>query len=170
MPPLTRIFSIGAPTRRSFFSQLVARRSQPWPPGIGEVVRQSRAGGSRSLASPAKGISRYSACGPVLGRDFLASDHQVGATPACLLTERFWREELNCQPWRHRKVSSTFDSKSCTVVGVMPVLKAGRVLIRLPSGYHLKPTSHGIRHGTNYLFVTGMLRSRLSLAQGAGGK
>jgi putative ABC transport system permease protein len=100
---------------------------------------------------------------PVLGRDFLASDHQVGATPACLLTERFWREELNANPGVIGK-SLDLDSKSCTVVGVMPVLKpegSYPVAIWLP----LETNKPSDQHGTNYLFVTGMLRSRLSLAQ-----
>ncbi len=100
---------------------------------------------------------------PVLGRDFLASDHQVGATPACLLSERFWREELNANPGVIGK-SLDLDSKSCTVVGVMPVLKpegSHPVAIWLP----LETNKPWDQHGTNYLFVTGMLRSRVSLAQ-----
>jgi putative ABC transport system permease protein len=100
---------------------------------------------------------------PVLGRDFLASDHQVGATPACLLTERFWHEELNANPDVIGK-SLDLDSKSCTVVGVMPVLKpegSHPVAVWLP----LETNKPSDQQGTNYLFVTGMLRSRVSLAQ-----
>ena len=100
---------------------------------------------------------------PVLGRDFLASDHRVGATPACLLTERFWREELHANPAVIGK-SLDLDSKSCTVVGVMPVLKpegSRPVAIWLP----LETNKPWDQHGTNYLFVTGMLQPGVSLAQ-----
>ena len=100
---------------------------------------------------------------PVLGRDFLASDHQLGATPACLLTERFWREELHADPAVVGK-SLDLDSKSCTVVGVMPVLKpegSRPVAIWLP----LETNKPWDQHGTNYLFVTGMLKPGVSLAQ-----
>jgi predicted permease len=100
---------------------------------------------------------------PVLGRDFLPSDHQVGASPACLLTERFWREELNANLGVIGK-SLDLDNKSCTVVGVMPVLKpegSRPVAIWLP----LETNKPWDQHGTNYLFVTGMLRPGVSLAQ-----
>jgi predicted permease len=100
---------------------------------------------------------------PVLGRDFLASDHRVGAAPACLLTERFWREELHADPGVIGK-SIDLDSKSCTVAGVMPVLKPEGprpVAVWLP----LENNKPWDKHGTNYLFVTGMLRPGVSLAQ-----
>ena len=100
---------------------------------------------------------------PVLGRDFLASDHRMGAAPACLLTERFWREELHADPGVIGKPLD-LDSKSCTVIGVMPVLKpegSRPVSIWLP----LETNKPWDRRGTNYLFVTGMLRSGVSLAQ-----
>jgi predicted permease len=100
---------------------------------------------------------------PLLGRDFLASDHQMGAMPACLLTERFWREELHANPAVIGK-SLDLDSKSCTVVGVMPVLKpegSRPVAIWLP----LETNKPWDQHGTNYLFVTGMLQPDVSPAQ-----
>jgi putative ABC transport system permease protein len=100
---------------------------------------------------------------PVLGRDFLASDHQMGAVPACLLTERFWRNELHADPAVIGK-SLELDSKSCTVVGVMPVLKPEGlrpVAVWMP----LETNKPWDQHGTNYLFVTGMLRPGVSVAQ-----
>ena len=100
---------------------------------------------------------------PVLGRDFVASDHQMGATPACLLTERFWHDELHSDPAVIGK-SLDLDSKSCTVVGVMPVLKpeaSTPVAMWLP----LETNKPWDKHGTNYLFVTGMLQQGVRLAQ-----
>jgi putative ABC transport system permease protein len=100
---------------------------------------------------------------PVIGRDFLASDHQMGAVPACLLTERFWREELHADSAVIGK-SLDLDSKSCTVVGVMPVFKpegSRPVAIWLP----LETNKPWDQRGTNYLFVTGMLRPGVSPAQ-----
>jgi predicted permease len=100
---------------------------------------------------------------PVLGRDFLASDHQIGTAPACLLTDRFWREELHADPAVIGK-SLDLDSKSCTIVGVMPVLKPEGslpVAVWLP----LETNKPWDKHGTNYLFVTGMLQPGVGLAR-----
>ncbi|MGB3630060.1 MAG: ABC transporter permease [Terracidiphilus sp.] len=100
---------------------------------------------------------------PVLGRDFLAAEHQTGAAPTCLLTERFWREELDADPAVIGKSIDLY-SKSCTVVGVMPVLKpegSRPVAVWLP----LETNKPWDQHGTNYLFVTGVLQPGVSLAQ-----
>jgi predicted permease len=100
---------------------------------------------------------------PVLGRDFLASDHQMGTTPVCLLTERFWREELHADPAVIGK-SLDLDSKSCAIVGVMPVFKpegSRPVAVWLP----LETNKPWDKHGTNYLFVTGMLQPGVSLVR-----
>jgi predicted permease len=114
-----------------------------------------------SLAS--EGYFKMLGMRPVVGRDFLASDHQMGAAPACLLTERFWREEFHADPGVIGK-SIDLDSKSCTAVGVMPVVKpegSRPVAIWLP----LETNKPWDRHGVNYLFVSGMLRPGVSLAQ-----
>jgi putative ABC transport system permease protein len=100
---------------------------------------------------------------PVLGRGFLASDHQMGAAPTCLLNERPWREELHADPAVIGK-SLDLGSKSCTIVGVMPVLKpegSRPVAVWLP----LETNKPWDKHGTNYLFVTGMLQPGVSLAR-----
>jgi predicted permease len=100
---------------------------------------------------------------PVLGRGFLASDHQMGAAPTCLLNERLWREELHADPAVIGK-SLDLGSKSCNIVGVMPVLKpegSRPVGVWLP----LETNKAWDKHGTNYLFVTGMLQPGVSLAQ-----
>jgi predicted permease len=100
---------------------------------------------------------------PVLGRGFLGSDHRMGAAPACLLTERLWREELQADP---AVIGRSLDlgGKSCTVVGIMPVLKpegSRPIAVWLP----LEPNKPWDKHGANYLFVSGMLQPDASLAQ-----
>ncbi len=100
---------------------------------------------------------------PVLGRTFLSSEHQKGAAPVCLLSEAFWRQELNADPGVLNRPLN-LDGKVCTVVGVLPVV--------LPAGNHptqvwvpLEPNRPWDQHGTNYLFVSGLLRPGATLAQ-----
>jgi predicted permease len=94
---------------------------------------------------------------PIIGRDFFAAEHQMGATPVCLLAESFWRSELGAAPTVMGKPLD-LDGKSCTVIGVMPDFK--------PAGTHpigiwqpLETNKPWDQHGTNYLFVRGMLRT-----------
>jgi predicted permease len=100
---------------------------------------------------------------PVLGRDFLSSEHLKGAAPVCLVSEGFWREELNADAGVLNR-SLNLDGKVCTLVGVVPVV--------LPAGIHptqvwipLEPNRPWDQHGTNYLFVSGLLRPGVTLAQ-----
>ena len=100
---------------------------------------------------------------PILGREFLPSEHVKGATPVCLLSEKFWREELNADAGVLNR-SFDLDGKMCTVVGVVPV--------PLPTGNHttqvwipLEPNRPWDQHGTNYLFVSGLLRPGATIAR-----
>ena len=92
---------------------------------------------------------------PIVGRDFLARDHQPGSAPACLVAENFWRERLQADPGVVGR-SLDLDGKSCTVEGVVPVFmpesRATEVWLPLETN---KPWD---QPGTNYLFVRGMLR------------
>jgi predicted permease len=100
---------------------------------------------------------------PVTGRDFLAAEHQPAAAPVCLVSELFWREELHADPSAIGK-SLDLDSKSCTVVGVMPVLKpagARPTAVWLP----LETNKPWDQRGTNYLLVRGMLHPGITPAQ-----
>ena len=100
---------------------------------------------------------------PILGRDFLARDHQMGSAPVCLVAENFWREELHADSGILGK-SLDLDGKPCTVAGVMPVfLPAGErpIQIWLPLETN-KPWS---QRGANYLFVRGMLRPGVTQPQ-----
>jgi predicted permease len=100
---------------------------------------------------------------PVLGRDFLASEYVKGAPPVCLLSEKFWREELNADAGVLNRPLN-LDGKVCSVVGVMPVpVPAGNrpAQVWIP----LEPNRPWDQHGTNYLFVSGVLRPGVTLAQ-----
>lgn len=100
---------------------------------------------------------------PILGRDFLGRDHQMGSAPVCLLAENFWREELHADSGILGK-SLDLDGKPCTVAGVLPVLMpAGErpIQIWLPLETN-KPWS---QRGANYLFVRGMLRTGVTQPQ-----
>ena len=81
----------------------------------------------------------------------------------CLLSEKFWREELNADASVINR-SLNLDGQVCTVVGVMPVsLPAGNRTTQL--WIPLEPNRPWDQHGTNYLFVSGLLRPGASLAQ-----
>jgi len=100
---------------------------------------------------------------PILGHDFLARDHQAGSAPTCLVAENFWREKLQSDPGIVGK-SLDLDRKPCTVEGVMrtfmlEVSRATEVWVPLETN---KPWD---QHGTNYLFVRGLLRPGVSESQ-----
>ena len=56
---------------------------------------------------------------PAIGRDFTEADVRVGAPPAAILTDGFWRRRLGANP---HVVGTTIriDAKPYTVVGVLP--------------------------------------------------
>src|SRR5215469_12756217 len=100
---------------------------------------------------------------PILGRDFLARDHQMGAAPVCLVAESFWREQLHADSTVLGR-SLDLDGKPCALAGVMPAF--------LPEGSRpaqvwlpLETNKPWDQHGTNYLFVRGRLRPGVSQAQ-----
>jgi putative ABC transport system permease protein len=100
---------------------------------------------------------------PVAGRIFLASEHQKGAAPVCLLSESFWQEHFGRSP---SAVGSplNLDGRTCTVVGVVPVPRpagANPAQVWIP----LEPQPPYIEHGTNYLATFGMLRPGVTLAE-----
>lgn len=100
---------------------------------------------------------------PIIGRDFLARDHQAGAAQVCIVAENFWREELSADPAVVGK-SLDLDGKSCTVEGVMPdfmpaLSRSTEVWLPLETN---KPWD---QHGVNYLFVRGILRPGVSSSQ-----
>ena len=140
--------------KSSSFSGLVASfsRGMTWNgAGFGHSIPESV---NTGLVS--EGFFGLFGMKPILGRDFLPAQHQQGATPVCLVDETFWRQQLHADSGVVGR-GLDLDGKSCTVAGVMPTM--------LPSGY--RPTQVWIpletnkpwdKHGTNYLFVRGMLR------------
>jgi putative ABC transport system permease protein len=148
-------------SRAHSFSSVVAlfRSRATWiPTGFGRTESETV-----DIAMASEGYLAMYGIRPILGRDFLASEHLKGAAPVCLLSEAFWREELNADASVLNR-SFNLDGKLCTVVGVMPRM--------LPEGNHptqvwipLEPNRPWDQHGTNYLFVSGLLRPGATLAQ-----
>ncbi len=100
---------------------------------------------------------------PTMGRDLLAGDHQMDSAPVCIVAESFWREQLHADPSVLGKFLD-LDGKPCAVEGVMPVF--------MPEGSRptevwlpLETNKPWDQHGTNYLFVRGMLQPGVSQAQ-----
>jgi len=116
-----------------------------------------------SIGMASEGFFSIFGMQPVAGRDFLSAQHQAGAAPVCIVAENFWRNELHADSGIVGR-SLDLDGKSCTVVGVMPVFRpAGftptQVWVPLETN---KPWDH---HGTNYLFVRGLLGPGVTVAQ-----
>ncbi len=147
--------------KSSSFSGLVASfsRGMTWNgAGFGHAVPESVNTGMVS-----GGFFSMFGMKAILGRDFIAAQHQQGAAPVCIVNENFWRQELHADSGVVGQALD-LDGKSCTVVGVMPTM--------LPTGY--RPTQVWIpletnkpwdKHGTNYLFVRGLLRPGVTQQQ-----
>jgi len=99
---------------------------------------------------------------PVLGRSFLAAEHQKGAAPVYLLSEAFWRDEFGGNP-SVLGSTITLNGRAGTVAGVVPEM--------VPSFYfspqvwmalEAAPPYDG--HGTNYLNIVGRLKDGVSPA------
>jgi predicted permease len=147
--------------RAHSFSSLVAlfpSRATWIPSGYGKTESEAV-----NQAMVSNGYFAMYGVHPVLGRNFLAGEHVKGAAPVCLLSEKFWREELNADAGVLNR-SLNLGGKVCTVVGVIPV--------PLPTGNRatqvwipLEPNRPWDQRGTNYLFVSGLLRPGVTLAQ-----
>ncbi len=99
---------------------------------------------------------------PVLGRGFLASEHQKGAAPVYVLSEEFWKSEFGANP-AVLGSTITLNGRAGTVVGVAPRM--------VPSFYYepqvwmpLEAAPPYDGHGTNYLNIVGRLNDGVSLA------
>ena len=107
--------------------------------------------------------------GPARGRDFLASDDQVGAAPTAILSDGLWRSQFGGDP---DAVGRTIrlDSVIYTVIGIMPpgfVSLEQNELNPEPVGLwtDLQPTEAGLAPlGPNLDFI-GRLKPSLTLAQ-----
>jgi predicted permease len=136
------------------YSQLVAEFTKPivWTPSGAEKSEPRLV--SVGLAS--EGYLHMFGMTPIVGRQFLAAEHQKGAAPVCVLAAGFWRKDFGGDPGVVGK-QINLDGKACTIAGVVPEMR--------PSGNHpveawmpLEPSPPWDAHGTNYLFATGVLR------------
>ncbi len=100
---------------------------------------------------------------PVLGRGFVAAEHQKGAAPAYVLSEEFWRNEFGGNP-SVLGSTITLNGRAGTVVGVVPRM--------VPSFYYepevwmtLEAVPPYDGHGTNYLNIVGRLRDGVSISE-----
>lgn len=94
---------------------------------------------------------------PLLGRALEAGDHEKNAAAACLLSADFWRTQFGSDRGVLGKTLN-LNGKPCTIAGVMPKM--------VPAGFRpvqvwapLEPHPPYLEHGTNYLFVVGLLRA-----------
>jgi putative ABC transport system permease protein len=99
---------------------------------------------------------------PVLGRGFLSSEQQKGATPVYVLSAEFWKSEFAADP-AVLGTTITLNGRAGTVVGVVPRM--------IPSFYYepqvwmpLEAAPPYDAHGTNYLNIVGRLNDGVSLA------
>lgn len=143
------------------YSQLVAEMTSPmvWTPSAAE----SREPQMVNVGLASQGYLRMFGMTPILGRQFLPAEHEKGAAAVCVLAEGFWRKDLGGNPGVLGE-GMNLNGKPCTIVGVVPVMK--------PGGNHpvevwrpLEPSPPWVVHGTNYLFVTGLLRPGVTLGQ-----
>jgi putative ABC transport system permease protein len=109
-----------------------------------------------------EGYLRMYGLRPVAGRDFLASEHQKGAAPVCVITEQLWRDKFGSNPSIVGKPID-LDGEPFTVVGVAPVLvnNVRPAQVWIP----LEPHPPWTGHNTNYLFTTALLRPGITRAQ-----
>lgn len=147
--------------RAGSFSQLVAsvpRRATWHGESFGKAQPETV-----NLGLSSEGFFSMFGMQPTLGRDFLARDHQIGSAPACLVSENFWREKLQADPGVAGK-SLDLDGKPCTIAGVMPVFMPA-VFQSTEVWLPLETNKPWDQHGTNYLFVRGMLRPGVGESQ-----
>ncbi|HEX5234603.1 MAG TPA: ABC transporter permease [Silvibacterium sp.] len=108
------------------------------------------------------GYFRLTGVKPVAGRIFLPSEHQKGGAPVCVVTEKFWREKFGGDPSIIGKPIN-LNGKAFTVVGVAPtpINTPPPSEVWIP----LEPRAPVTERGTNYLFVSAVLRPGATQAQ-----
>jgi len=67
------------------------------------------------------GYFRMYQTSPIIGRAFVAADHEQGSESVCALGESFWRNELKSDPSIIGKPLN-LNGKNCNIVGVMPTI------------------------------------------------
>jgi putative ABC transport system permease protein len=87
--------------------------------GYGRVLRTAKGEPVQIEGAPVShDFFRVLGVSPALGRDFAASDEQVGAPPVVMLSDRVWREQLGADPHIAGRMI-TLNGQGHTVIGVM---------------------------------------------------
>lgn len=103
---------------------------------------------------------------PMLGRTFLPSEHQKGATPVALLTYPFWQQQFGGDPLILGRTVN-FDNRAVSIIGVLPqsfdfasVFSPG-----LHVDFFIPAYMDDIRNWGNTVAIVGRLKPGISLAQ-----
>jgi putative ABC transport system permease protein len=107
---------------------------------------------------------------PVMGRDFLTAEDQVGGADVAILSNAFWRSQFNSDPNVLGK-SLSLDGKPTTIVGVLPrsfefPFQQPQPDVWVPRVFDimgLRPEQ--LRMGAGFLFLIARLRPGHSMAQ-----
>ncbi|HKQ75249.1 MAG TPA: ABC transporter permease [Blastocatellia bacterium] len=101
---------------------------------------------------------------PMLGRTFLAEEHQVGQHPAVLISHSLWRRRFGGDPEVVGK-SLLLDAESYTVVGILPPSFYYPQLGQEAKFEALTPLAPDPERSNSYLTVLARLKNGSSLAQ-----
>ena len=104
------------------------------------------------------------------GRSFTVDEDRVGATPAAVISDRFWRQDLGGDPAVVGRTLRTAE-RTFTIVGVLPRgFKFSRVEdIFVPIGITMTPDSGWLDRGNHFgLNAVARLKPRVTLAQANG--
>lgn len=103
---------------------------------------------------------------PMLGRAFLATEHQKGATPVALLSYPFWQQQFGGDPLILGRTVN-FDNRAVTIVGVLPqsfdfasIFSPG-----LRVDFFIPAYMDEIRNWGNTVAIVGRLKPGVTLAQ-----
>ena len=115
------------------------------------------------LRTPYVSLDFFSLFGlrPIAGRAFSADDERKGASPVCILSENFWKGQFGGS----RSVlgrTLTLSGRNYVVIGVLPNMTPSffrKAEVWLP----LDARPPYDQHGTNYLYVTGLLKPGVSV-------
>jgi putative ABC transport system permease protein len=109
-----------------------------------------------------RGYFRMYGLQPIAGRTFLPAEHEKGGAPVCVLSEKFWREQLGSDPAILGKTMN-LNGEAFTVVGISPELVNS--IQRADLWVPLEPRAPWVDHDTNYLFNAGLLRRGVTMGE-----
>ena len=110
-----------------------------------------------------EGYFRMYNMSPILGRTFVASDHEQGSAVVCALGENFWRNELKADPSVVGKPLN-LDGKNCIIIGVMPRVVPDSnhpAQVWLPMELNLPMRERG----SGFMLVVGLLKPGVRLRE-----